>query len=554
MRADLLQQLHLLPHAVRDVIGDATGQGCSKPTSGHATHAWVLHQQSLLVWKAEDGAAAAVRRLTLPWTAVGGTFVEVVPQHQSSALTVIVCTAAGWLHVWLDATFGGEPFSQQVVKGADGDAPNLICALAATAAGAGASPAFLAVVATADAALHLYHGSQNGIFPRLFYNPRSAAASQGGVLQAITAAVGTAKKVAVDLNLLEGIPHLRTSASTAAASQLQLLQLDSSRWKLFVLTKSAPGEAPSDALDCWLLGTLSGKQSSEQLLWSLDVTQAVQGRSRVSDHRILAFTASTAPAQQQLAAPSHDSSSAPTRPSTEVIYVWSSSMLADTATTYQHTCSAFAVEGGPRQGPRLILSTVIPTAAAMPLPKLNHRWQLLAHGQQPSCLLLAPNGVLVEWLRTVEGLPKVLSSNDSNVAVARSGYNSNWQVLNKVFGVLEFGAQGCEAAPQHPIGERPLRGGCSPYCCRAEMSASQDQGDRVLSVLHSATGCWMTCSDCWHAVLCCDVLCRCCKSAAGEGGGHDGAGVCGRLPIQVGLHHSLHALATVRVFTLAPHA
>lgn len=510
MRADLLQQLHLLPRAVRDVIGDATAQGCSKPTSGHATHAWVLHRQSLLVWKAEDGAAAAVRRLTLPWTAaMGGTFVEVVPQHQSSALTVIVCTAAGWLHVWLDATFGGEPFSQQVVKGADGDAPNLICALAATAAGAGASPAFLAVVATADAALHLYHGSQNGIFPRLFYNPRSAAASQGGMLQAITAAVGTAKKVAVDLNLLEGIPHLRTSASTAAASQLQLLQLDSSRWKLFVLTKSAPGEAPSDAIDCWLLGTLSGKQSSEQLLWSLDVTQAVQGRSRVSDQKILAFTASTAPAQQQLTAPaSQDSSSAPTRPSTEVIYVWSSSMLADTATTYQHTCSAFAVEGGPRQGPRLILSTVIPTAAAMPLPKLNHRWQLLAHGQQPSCLLLAPNGVLVEWLRTVEGLPKVLSSNDSNVAMARSGHNSNWQVLNKVFGVLEFSAQGCEAAPQHPIGARPLRTGWVQSVLlpgRDVCPASQhDHGERVLSVLHSATGCW--CEDVLGLLACCVVL------------------------------------------------
>lgn len=472
LSADLLSQLHLLPRPVRDVIGEAAAQGCSKHVTGHATYAWVLHRQSLLVWKAEDGAAATVRRLTLPRPPVGGTFVEVLPQRQSTALTVIVCTAAGWLHVWLDATFGGEPFNQQVVKGSDGDEPNLICALAATPADAGASPAFLAVIATADAALHLYHGSQNGIFPRQFYNPRGAASTQGGVFQAITIAVGTAKKVAVDYNLLVGIPHLRTSASTAPAMQLQLLQLDSNRWKLFVLTRSAesPDQAQSHALDCWLLGTLSGKQSSEQLLWSLDVHQAVLGRSRVSHHRVLGFTASAAPAQQQLPIAGQETpGSAPMRPSTEVIYVWSSSMLADSASAYQHTCSAFAVEDGPRQGPRLILTAVIPTAAAMPSPKLKQRWQLLAHGQLPSCLLLAPNGVLVEWLRTAGGLPNVLSGNETNVAIASSGHNSNWQILNREFGVLEFTAHGLpSSAPQHPIGEYSEAAGW----CRGVQDAS----------------------------------------------------------------------------------
>jgi hypothetical protein len=207
-------------------------------------------------------------------------------------------------------------------------------------------------------------------------------------------------------------------------------------------------------LDCWLLGTLSGKQSSEQLLWSLDIHTAVLGRSRVSAQKVLAFTASTAPAQQQLPAPSQDGSGASVRPSTEVIYVWSSSMLADTASAYQHTCSAFAVEDGPRQGPRLILSSVIPTAAAMPEPRLRDRWQMRAHSQEPSCLLLAPNGVLLEWLRTADGLAKVLSSSDSNIATASSGYSSNWQVLNRTFGVLEFTAQSNQrVAHQHPIGK-----------------------------------------------------------------------------------------------------
>lgn len=465
LRADMLQQLHLLPVSVRDSIADAAACGFSTPSRGQPSHAWVLHRQSLLVWKAEDGGAATVRRLSLPEPPTGTALVELVSQQHSSALTVVMCTGGGLLYVWLDATFGGDPYMQQVAT-SDTDSSSVIRALAASPAAATASPGFLAVIATSDGSLHLYHGSQSGIFPRQFYQPGGSSSSQGSMWQVLGAAVGTAKKVAVDYHLLEGTPHLRTSPSTAAAMQLQLMQVDSSRWKLLVLT--------ADALDCWLLGTLSGKQSTEQLLWSLDVYSAVLGRLRAVDHRVLGFAASAAPAQQQhlttAQAGQDSSSSGPARPSKEVIYVWSASLAADSATMFQHTCSALTVEDGPYKGPRLLLSQAIPTAAAMPSPKkAQHGWQLLAHAEEPSCLLLAPNGVMVEWMRTQQGLPKVLSSSDSNLAISCSGYSSNWQVLNKVFGVLEFTAQSCRHVElQHPIGEGActhqgrLQGSCFP--------------------------------------------------------------------------------------------
>jgi hypothetical protein len=449
LRADLLQQLYLLPRPVRDVVSDAAAQGCSATRSTQGTFAWVLHRQSLLVWKAEDGAAATVRRLTLPEVPVGSTFVEVVPQRHSSALTVIVCTGSGVLHVWLDATFGGQPHTQPlIIAGDNSSSDGLICALTATSADAGTSPGFLAVVATCDGALHLYHGSQNGIFPRQFHNPSSSAGVQG-VLQAAAALYASTKKAAVDYNILDGIPYMRTSPSNTPAVQMQLLQLGGSRWKLLVLT--------ADALDCWLLGTLSGQQSTESLLWSLSIYQAVLGRQRVEDSRVLAFTASTSPAQQHTPQPAQDSTPAAyaARPSTELIYVWSANLLADAASRYQHTVSAFAVEDGPNRGPRLVTSQVCSSAAALPRPpRAPYGWQLLAHAQQPSCLLLAPNGVLQEWLRTGHELPQVLSSSDSNVAIAASGRSSNWQVLNKDYGLLELAAQRTQpAAGQNAVGE-----------------------------------------------------------------------------------------------------
>jgi hypothetical protein len=410
----------------------------------------VLHKQSLLVWKAEDGPAATVRRLTLPQAPSGAAFVEVVPHKQSSALSVIVCTGAGWLYVWLDATFSGDPFSQQLATGSEG----VICALAATAAEAAAGPGFLAVVATSDAALHMYHGSSSGIFPRQFYNPGSSSSTQGGLLHLIGTAVDAAKKaqkLAVDMQWVSGIPFLRTSPSTAAATQMQLVQLDSSRWRLYVLS--------GDALDCWLLGTLSGKQSSEQLLWSLSVQQAVLGRHRAVDCKVLGFSASLAPAQQQQQQGNVQDGAA-VGPSQEVIYVCSAHM-AESAVRYQYACSMFAVEGGPNKGPRLMLKQPLSTEAPLPSPKSHSRpWQLVAHAQQPSCLLLSPNGVLLEWLRTQSGLPQMLSNSSSSLAIACTGLGSNWQLLDGEYGLLELrplgapAAAGGAAAAATPVGKQ----------------------------------------------------------------------------------------------------
>lgn len=448
LRADQVQQVSLLPRVVSDVLAETVAQGCSTSPYSRSTYAWALHRQNLLLWKAEDGLAAVVRRLELPEAPVGRTFVEVVPQRQSSALTVIVCTGAGQLYVWLDATFLGKPFSQQLVTSStDRGSDRVICALAASPADASASPGFLAVVATADGALHLYHGSQSGIFPRQFYHPSSAHGSRG-----VIDMLGTAVKAVYDGQIFAGSNLLRAGASTTAALQLQLLQLDSSRWKLLVLT--------ADALDCWLLGTLSGKQSTEQLLWSYSVYQAVRGRQRVVDSQVLAFTASTAGGQQQqqqLGPGQHDAATSSTSDdasaSQEVIYVWSATM-AESTVRYQHACSAFAVDGGPVRGPRLLCSQPVGAAAALPKPHADlHGWQLVASNEQPCCLMRSPNGVLLEWQRGDEAVPNLLSSSSDNLAIACSQASSCWQVLNASYGLLEFSTDGFQAARQPPLGE-----------------------------------------------------------------------------------------------------
>jgi len=445
LRADFVQQAHLLPRAVSDVLSDTAARGCSQSSNGQCTYAWALHRQNLLVWKVEDGVTAAVRRLVLPEAPVGRTFVEVLPQQQSSALTVIFCTGAGQLYVWLDATFLGQPFSQQLVTSSTASSSsNVICALAASPAHAGAGPGFLAVVATSDAALHLYHGSQSGIFPRQFYHPAGGHSTRGGMLDVL----GTAVKAAVRTGqIIAGYALHRGSASSMPASQLQLLQLDSGRWKLFVLT--------GDALDCWLLGTLSGKQSTEQLLWSYSIYQSVLGRHRAADVKVLAFTASTALAQRQLSGQPQDGAATGSAAAQEVVYVWSAHM-AESAVKYQHMCSLFAVDAdGTVRGPRLIVAEPLDAAAAAPRAQLDHLgWQLLANERQPSCLMLSPQGVLLEWLPATGAAPRVLSSTGDNLAIACSGSSSSWQVLNKAYGVLEFSTQALRAAnQQQPHGE-----------------------------------------------------------------------------------------------------
>lgn len=461
LKGGRLLQASVLPRPVRDVSADSTAQGFAQSAADHPTYAWLLHRQSLLVWKVDDGTAAVVRRLNLPQRIEGRVFVQVLPQCNSTALTVVVCTGSGGLFVWLDATFAGEPFSQQLfTSNAEHESHDVICALEATPAEATAGPGFLAVVATSDAALHLYHGSHSGIFPRQFYNPRKSTGTHGGVLDMIGAAVGTARKVAVDLQLLAGLPFMRTSASTTPALQLQLLPLGGGCWKMYVLTH--------DTLDCWLVGTLSGKQSTEQLQWSYGVYQAVLGKQRAAQSRVLGFAASNSQHWQQLllAAPSEGiSSSTAAGDAQQVLYVWSAHM-PESALRYQHTLTVLVIEEGTCRGPRVALSLPLDSAGALPqLQSSVHGWQVCPHAHQPSCLLMSPGGQLLEWSPAASASgAAVLSTSSSNLAVccSGSGSGSNWKVFNGAYGVLEFLPEtALVAAVQQP------RGMVNNCCCVA---------------------------------------------------------------------------------------
>lgn len=389
LRAEVVQA-HILPRSVSDVVGEATAVGCSKGYS--TTYGWALHRQTLLVWRVEDALQAPVRRLQLsePLSACR-CFVEVIPHSNSTAVTVLMCTGSGQLYVWLDANFPAPPFSQRLFVNANSGTSEdaVICALAASPADSGSSLGFLAVVATADAALHLYHGSQNGIFPRQFYAPPAAAAPKPGMLGALGSVVRALYSEAFDP--LHNVQ--RSSASAMSALQLQLLQLDANRWKLLVL-------AP-DSLDCWLLGTLTGQQSSEQLLWSYNLHAVLTASLQAREVTVLAFGTSLTPHSQPGAAqaPGATPSRQPALQGKQLVYVWCTHMAANSLSQI-HTLTTLALEEG-SVVPTYLHSVQVAPNVPLPQPHTGDRlsqWLLLPHSSYCSCLLLAPNGTLLEWM------------------------------------------------------------------------------------------------------------------------------------------------------------
>jgi hypothetical protein len=491
-----LTDVHLLPPVVNDILGDATASGCSRPPTTAAdqqqpAYAWALHRQTLLLWRAEDGLQAVVRRLTLTELPVGATFVEVVTHQQSTAVTVIVCTGAGQLQVWLDANFPAAPFSQRITttsstvaaaaaandgstdeagsrmqqEGADA---RVVRALAASAADSAGNPGFLAVVATADAALHSFHGSQQGVLPRQFHSAASAPRTlQAGVLGAISSAVRAMYEEAFD-----PLAHVsRSRASAAPALGLQLLPLDCARCKLFVL-------AEDSSLDCWLLGSL-GQQSTEALLWSLNTSLVLRQALEATEVQLLAAAAT---GSQQGAAPGAGSSGgggrgsggggggssrdAATGQQQTLIYTWSAH-TDSSSLRYQHAVSCFALEDG-AQLPRLLHCRRLGHTSTLPQPQLHMRWQLAPHAFLPSVLLLAHNGSTLEWLRPAAqaqdeaqdeaaAAPVLLGTSKDNLAITCSGASGAWLLFNSKYGVLQVSAGG-EGGQEHAPGAT----GC---CC-----------------------------------------------------------------------------------------
>jgi hypothetical protein len=412
LRADVVQA-HILPRAVSDVLGEAVAAGCSRGYP--STYGWALHRQTLLLWKVDDGLQASVRRLHVPELPSGCCFVEIMPHSNSTAVTVLLCTGSGQLCVWLDANFPAPPYSQRVCVSASRDTSEtpVICALAASPADSGSSLGFLAVVATADAALHLYHGSQNGIFPRQFYTPTAAAGPKPGMLGALGSVVKALYSEAFDP--LHNVQ--RSSASAMAALQLQLLPLGGSRWKLLVLTP--------EALDCWLLGALAGNHSSEQLLWSYNLHHVLSGSLQARELTILAFAASVAP-QQQIAPAAASATpgggkNALQQPqqSKQAVYLWSTHIAA-TSLNQVHALSTLALEDG-TVVPTYLSSTQLEPSLPLPQPEAGDKlsiWQLLPHSQYSSCLLLAPNGTLLEWMPSAGKSSSSLHAGNAEVLMA----------------------------------------------------------------------------------------------------------------------------------------
>jgi hypothetical protein len=188
----------------------------------------------------------------------------------------------------------------------------------------------------------------------------------------------------------------RSSASAMAALQLQLLPLGGGRWKLLVLTP--------EALDCWLLGALAGNHSSEQLLWSYNLYHVLSGSLLARELTVLAFAASTAPQQQLPAAGAPPATPGGGRQALPVqqkqaVYLWSTHIAA-TSLSQVHALTTLALEDG-SVVPTYLSSTHLDPSVPLPQPEAGDKlsqWQMLPHSSFSSCLLLAPNGTLLEWM------------------------------------------------------------------------------------------------------------------------------------------------------------
>jgi hypothetical protein len=517
-----LESAHLLPKSVHDLLADATAAGlCGPSCSGSSdaalaqqrgggrggsgapsaataaatsTYGWVLHRGTLLVWRTEDDLQAAVRRLQLPQAPTGRVFVSVLPHAASTALTVVLCTADGLLCVWLDANFFAPPYTQQLFVAGAADASaaapvfDAVTAMAAGTVDAAGAPGFAAVVATADGALHLYHGSQQGIFPRQFHRPAAgggaaaaAAATGGGDASAggLLGSIGVVVKALYSEAFDPLYRVQRPAASRLPARQLILLRAGGAgaagaAWRLLALT--------ADALDCWALGAANAASAAdERLMWSFNLGGVLLGELGATEVEPLALAAAW-PHTAAASAP-HGGDGA------QQLLVWSSFTAADSL-AQQHALSLFDLRSDTIPGHERTLVISGPAAAALPRPSTvgggaAAGWRLLAHPRVAAALARAPNGTVVEWVPATDAvqvrfagvrwrallcesvvggsksLPKisvmyqrnpptpcvaikkqVLASSRDNLDAASSGAAALWQVLNSRYGALLMGAGG----------------------------------------------------------------------------------------------------------------
>lgn len=421
--SDVLQA-HLVPRAVNDVLATAINAGCTQ--SIDVTFGWALHHQSLLLWKVEEGLHAAVRRLQLPQPVSDRAFVEVVAHASSTAVTVVVCTASGQLCVWLDANFISQPYTQQLFTASeDQDSQHdVIKALAACAADQGSTPGFLAVIGTADGALHMYHGSQQGIFPRQFYKPAKPTAGTGSFL---TKSLNIAKSLYHDaFDPLYKVQ--RQAPSSLPAIRLQLLPVAAGRWRLLVMTP--------EALDCWLLGSGAGQYASEQLLWSYNLHGVLSSELHAQELQLIMFSCGS-DGQQAV--------------------VWSC-RPASSSVGNQHSFSALSLKADTI--PFYDISQDVTSTGNLPDPSdtNNSSWQLISHLQHPSYLALAADGTVLEWVPARKLVERLAAASEDNLAIGCSPASRHWLLFNRTYGVLEIAGveDQAAAAPSGASGQHQI--------------------------------------------------------------------------------------------------
>lgn len=410
--------VHLVPPALWDVLPQASAAGCQH--AGGRSVAWILHRQTLLLWTVGDTDSAQVKRLVLTQPVSGALHVEVVTRPASSVITVLACSSQGLLHVWLDASFLSSPHCEQLAcfeGGADAGG-DVVTAIAAAAADQGTTPGFMAVVSTADGALHLYHGTSRGIFPRRFHSGTPGSASrQHGLLGTL----GTVVKAMYSEAFDPLASTRRMAASSLPACRMLMTLTRSGSWRLYVLTR--------EALDCWQLGAGSGNSTTEQLLWSFSLAGLLVPQLS-ADSLIPVDMAHSAAAG--------------------ALFIWSFQ-----GGRHALHCLQLAHDGTPAMDPTCSLSERLTDPQRHPDP---FAWRLHTHIQQLCCLAHAPGGLLLVWRprpRPQQQQVLELSSSDGTLAVC-SGVAAGqpvWQLLNKYHGVVDL-----EDLPPPP-------GECMTCCC-----------------------------------------------------------------------------------------
>eukprot|EP00775_Hariotina_reticulata_P010954 gene10954-11108_t len=421
LSADLLQA-HILPRVVADELPDSAAAGLQRG------YCWALHRQTLLLWKPEDGLQAAVRRLQLPHAPLGHAFVEVVAHEISTAVTVVLCTGSGQLFVWLDANFPAPPYYEcPFTSASSSTAPDaVVSAMTASSAYSSSGLEFAAIIATADASLHLCKGTQSLIFTRQFYKPAALANKQAGVLGSLVGALRETYSLAEPLWFynLQGV---------------LLDALEARQVSVLAFTASTTQQQPQ-------LPVTAGPQAGQGCIYICSTYQSKADTSISEKHE---YAVTCLALQKDVGVvPWHRLSTA----------IGSGTQAPDAGAWHvvphnsYSSCLLLAPGGDLIEW--VLPPVAAPPAAAEPVPQLH----------------LLGNNIYNMAIACTE-----CSAAGNSIGVGLKGNTGGaWQLLNQQYGVLELAASNPDAEPQ------PSPGLMRP----SEVSAALDLLDRTVDIMY----------------------------------------------------------------------